>query len=772
MLHAGQDLENGLSGTKIPKSRRCLIIQMIAVPQKIVMIQLNDVLVKLKDLRFKVHLTVLPLIRFLFGVGISRIAYDTFMLQHGIIVSSLAVLLEMLFIDNNLGLKLLVYEGSLGQALTFVSLTLALFTFKMQESNMSLDFTVSANCKDSECVDDPVSEVAGSVGIPDTASDHEASEFLTEAPAETVLVSNPSSLPGAVDSASSNSRKDSESTCMIGTPSIEKVSNSKQTGDAELKLQKGFVHEANPAGSIKSVKRGRTSSILTPLEYHSPLWLDDTTTSAPRAFSNGPKKPRTQVQYSLPVDGYDLSSKQKMPNSRALPYKRIRRASLKRISESHENGQKNLDLLTCVGNILVSHVDKGWREHGANVVLEVADRNEWRLAVKVSGVTKYSHKVKHILQPGSTNRYSHAMMWKGGKDWALEFPDRSQWMLFKEMHEECYNRNIRAASVKNIPIPGVRLVEESDVYGNDAPFSRNSPRYIRQVQTDVERAMDQSRMLYDMDTDDEQWLLENNNAADRQKYGEISEEYLEKAMDMFEKVSYAHPLRENFPASEIEELVMGLVSVEAGKAIYEHWRQKREKTGMPLIRHLQPPLWERYQQQLKEWEKTVSRAAAPFSDGTQLEKPPMFAFCLKPRGLEILNRERRWSGGHGYIDERLLHPSNANYSSDVLVLSPRDASLKTGWKGNPTFYKNKQKKLSAPSYPPPPPKQLMSGQDLLEYNARDASGAASHARRLAKLKKYRAHRLFCRADIAIQRAAAALMTAEAIKDSTTEKNAD
>ncbi|GAB2248659.1 hypothetical protein Droror1_Dr00008541, partial [Drosera rotundifolia] len=38
--------------------------------------------------------------------------------------------------------------------------------------------------------------------------------------------------------------------------------------------------------------------------------------------------------------------------------------------------------------------------------------------------------------PGSVNRFTHAMMWKGGKKWALEFPDRSQWALFKEMHEE------------------------------------------------------------------------------------------------------------------------------------------------------------------------------------------------------------------------------------------------------------------------------------------------------------------------------------------------
>ncbi|GAB2215854.1 hypothetical protein Droror1_Dr00020259 [Drosera rotundifolia] len=49
---------------------------------------------------------------------------------------------------------------------------------------------------------------------------------------------------------------------------------------------------------------------------------------------------------------------------------------------------------------------------------------------------------------GSVNHFTHAMMLKGGKEWALEFPDRSQWALFKEMHEECYKSNIRAALVK------------------------------------------------------------------------------------------------------------------------------------------------------------------------------------------------------------------------------------------------------------------------------------------------------------------------------------
>lgn len=56
---------------------------------------------------------------------------------------------------------------------------------------------------------------------------------------------------------------------------------------------------------------------------------------------------------------------------------------------------------------------------------------------------------------------------------------------------------------------------------------------------------------------------------------------------------------------------------------------------------IQPPLWERYQQQLKDWEHN-SHGLYAFSAGSQgkvpPEKPPMFAFCLRPRGLEVPNK--------------------------------------------------------------------------------------------------------------------------------------
>uniref|UniRef100_M1B5I7 Enhancer of polycomb-like protein n=1 Tax=Solanum tuberosum TaxID=4113 RepID=M1B5I7_SOLTU len=168
-------------------------------------------------------------------------------------------------------------------------------------------------------------------------------------------------------------------------------------------------------------------------------------------------------------------------------------------------------------------------------------------------------------------------------------------MLFKELHEECYKRNILAASEVTIPgvrlieatIPGDRLIEEIEDYASEVSFIRSSPKYYRQTESDVEMAMDPSRILYDMDSEDEQWLSKNNfSCSGESKYEEISDEFFEKAMDMFEKVAYARH-RDHFAPNELEELMVGVGPMEVVKFIHEHWQNKRHKNGMTLVRHLQ-----------------------------------------------------------------------------------------------------------------------------------------------------------------------------------------
>ncbi|XVF34454.1 hypothetical protein REPUB_Repub18cG0060100 [Reevesia pubescens] len=365
------------------------------------------------------------------------------------------------------------------------------------------------------------------------------------------------------------------------------VPSTQQSTDLTWNMNSGIIPSPNPTAPRSTWHRNRSSS--SSIGYHAHGWLDGKADFFHNNFGNGPKKPRTQVSYSMPFGGLDYSSKNKDHHQRGLPHKRIRRANEKRSSDVSRGSQRNLELLFCDANVLITIGDRGWRECGAQIALELFDHNEWKLAVKVSGSTRYSYKAHQFLQPGSTNRYTHAMMWKGGKDWILEFTDRSQWALFKEMHEECYNRNVRAAAVKNIPIPGVRWIEEYDENTTEVTFVRSSSKYLRQIETDVEMALDPSRVLYDMDSDDEQWISRICKSSETDVSSislEFSDEMFEKIMDMFEKAAYTQQC-DQFNSDEIQELMTGFGSMKVIRAIYEHWRQKRQRVGMPLIRHLQ-----------------------------------------------------------------------------------------------------------------------------------------------------------------------------------------
>uniref|UniRef100_A0A2P2MIF8 Enhancer of polycomb-like protein n=2 Tax=Rhizophora mucronata TaxID=61149 RepID=A0A2P2MIF8_RHIMU len=420
------------------------------------------------------------------------------------------------------------------------------------------------------------------------------------------------------------------------------VERTHQSTELHYKMNGGIIPSPNPTARRSASHRARSSS--SSFGYHWHGLSDGKVASLQNNFGNRPKKPRTNVSHAMPFGGFDYGSKNKSHQQKGFSHKRIRTATEKGSSDFSRGFEQNMEMLSCDANLLITLSERGWRECGAQVVLELFDHNEWKLAVKLSGTTRYSYKAHQFLQTGSTNRYTHAMMWKGGKDWTLEFTDRSQWALFKEMHEECYNRNIRAASVKNIPIPGVHLIEENDDHVAEVPFVRSSSKYFRQLETDVEMALNPSRVMYDIDSDDEQWMSKNQSpsAVDNGSVYDISEEIFVKTMDMLEKAAYSQQC-DQFKCNELEELMAGFGPMEAVKTIHEYWRQKRQRKGMPLIRHFQPPLWERYQQLLREWELAMAKSNMTLLNGCQekaaaIEKPAMFAFCLKPRGLEVPNK--------------------------------------------------------------------------------------------------------------------------------------
>ncbi|KAK7293598.1 hypothetical protein RJT34_16468 [Clitoria ternatea] len=548
-------------------------------------------------------------------------------------------------------------------------------------------------------------------------------------------------------------------------------------------------------------------------------WSDGKADSLYNDFSNGPRKPRTQVSYSVPSAGDESSSKNRGNNQKKVPNKKIRKASEKKSSDIAKGKEMNFEDLHCDVNVLITFDDKGWREPGGQVVLELFEQTEWRLCVKILGVTRYSYKALQFMQPGSPNRFSHAIFWRGGKDWALEFPVRKSYHLFRQMYEECYNRNFRASQVKNIPIPGVRLIEENDGNESEVPFVRGS-RYYQQVETDAQMALNPSRVLYDMDSEDEQWISSTLNFKDcNTDSNRFSGAMFEKTMDWFEKVAYSQQ-HDQFTPEEIEDF-MGVANVgplSVVNTIYEYWWQKRQKKGRALIRHFQPPPWEIYQQRVREWE--VNRRTRP-----NLEKPLEHAFCRKPRdgshntGLKHRSQKKmsvpgqaaihiedqdgfypvgRRANGLPYGDERLEYPGHGyDFLDDSpmaqtspRIFSPRDAgsmryyptSNGVGGYRIPDLQKKKAKMSNvylddsylASSSRRIPAFELRNDYSYMASSSRmilsdpdggDAFSVAEHKRNIAKLKRERAQRLLNRADMLMHRAVAALMVAEAKKAS-------
>ncbi|KAJ4818626.1 Enhancer of polycomb-like transcription factor protein [Rhynchospora pubera] len=457
---------------------------------------------------------------------------------------------------------------------------------------------------------------------------------------------------------------------------------------------------------------------------------------------------------------------------------------------NHQNIQqssRNAGPMWCHANVLVKTNNRGWRESGANVVLDYDEKEGARLSVQFSGETKFFYRANQVMHPGSTNRYTHAMMWRGGRDWSLEFTDRNQWFICKQMYEECLNQNRRAASVKNIPTPGVRLVKGENTVGFRPPFARGT-RYIRHVESDVDAALDPSRVMYDMDSEDEEWVSGLNGEM------ELTEDLFEKVIDKCEKLAYMNECSQ-FTAEQIEELMGDVGPFEVVKKVATYWSVKRKNKGMPLIRHLQPPLWMHYQKLLDEWESSARKILraphnALLSKEPLAEKPTLFAFCLKPRGLQLKRPQRRLFGSsrsHGGSQKsgRRMHAP----VSQVRVASVSRLNQLNRTRAPAYYFLDNYQAVPSPPHDqtvsmdkrahtassdiPERTNPILSPSDSHSFlkedgeglKLRDAQNAAQHAANMARLKREKAQLLMQKADLAMYKARYALMIAEAKQSS-------
>uniref|UniRef100_A0A1D1YL59 Enhancer of polycomb-like protein n=1 Tax=Anthurium amnicola TaxID=1678845 RepID=A0A1D1YL59_9ARAE len=269
-----------------------------------------------------------------------------------------------------------------------------------------------------------------------------------------------------------------------------------------------------------------------------------------------------------------------------------RRNSVQRLKEPKSvfsEAKQNIDMLSCTGNILVIESDRCWREEGAKVMLELSSSNEWCLAIKSGDITRYLHKAQE-MKPIVTNRYTHAMMWTGDSGWKLEFFDKKDWNVFKELHKECCERNVQEVSVRVIPVPGVQEVSGYEESLTSAFLRPNS--YIRMVD-EVERVLISEHACYDMDSGDDEWLKRLNSSSlsgETDSFTPISEDNFEKIVSTFEKAAYCHP-DDVSEADKAATLCSNLGRSDVIAAVFDYWMKKRKQKRSALVRVFQgqPP---------------------------------------------------------------------------------------------------------------------------------------------------------------------------------------
>lgn len=280
------------------------------------------------------------------------------------------------------------------------------------------------------------------------------------------------------------------------------------------------------------------------------------------------------------------------PSPTAVNQKRRRFAaknSMKRMKEpktAFAEAKQNVDGLSCSTNILVIEPDRCWREDGARVVLELSSSNEWCIVVKLGESTRFMHKAQE-MKPSSSNRFTHATIWSGENGWKLEFSDKNDWNVFKELHKECIERNLQGIPTRIVPVPGVREVsgyEESCPYRFERPDS-----YIHVENDEVDRMLMSESAPYDMDSGDEEWLERLNtshSSGDVDRSSLISKDDFERIISAFEKAAYSHPddVSDQGTAAALCSQFGNWTTV---GDVYDYWTKKRRQKHSALIRVFQ-----------------------------------------------------------------------------------------------------------------------------------------------------------------------------------------
>ncbi|KAJ6892583.1 hypothetical protein NC651_025706 [Populus alba x Populus x berolinensis] len=286
-----------------------------------------------------------------------------------------------------------------------------------------------------------------------------------------------------------------------------------------------------------------------------------------------------------------ISSRRKgIPFSSVVSKNKLRRsirsspaANIKEINCAAVGVKTDMDMSSCSANILVSESDRCYRIEGATVMFEFTGSREWVLVVKKDGLTRYTHLAQKSMRTCASNRFTHDIIWTGDDNWKLEFPNRQDWFIFKELYKECSDCNVPASVSKVISVPGVREVLGYE-NGGGAPFFRPYA-YISSKNDEVARALARSTASYDMDSEDEEWLKKYNNDFLAES-DHLSEDNFELLIDGLEKSYYCNPddfTDENAAAKYCKDFGRR----EVAEAVYSYWMKKRKQKCSPLLRVFQ-----------------------------------------------------------------------------------------------------------------------------------------------------------------------------------------
>ncbi|XP_075494652.1 uncharacterized protein LOC142532230 [Primulina tabacum] len=241
---------------------------------------------------------------------------------------------------------------------------------------------------------------------------------------------------------------------------------------------------------------------------------------------------------------------------------------------------------SCSANLLIIETDECYREEGVIITLELSASKQWVLAVMKDGMIRYSLTTQSVMRPSCSNRFTNATSWSGDGGWKFEFPNKKDWLIFKELYKECSDRNLQAPTASVIPVPGVQVVSNT-VQNNYMPYVRPNS-YITVNDDELARALSNMTASYDMDSDDEKWLNEFNDALSSE--GEIHElitpERFELVVDALEKGFHCNG-DDHSDEKAAYDFCIHLERKEFIEVIHKYWIKKRRQKQSALVRIFQ-----------------------------------------------------------------------------------------------------------------------------------------------------------------------------------------